>query len=96
MKIDAIKPHYNAGNRKPYDPPAQQPDTQAQALQRYAALSQMLFDALVPFVNSYERNNMLPTDINAPGDHPKYIKTTMDDIRRAQSVLRLIATDIYV
>lgn len=95
MKITAIKPHYNAGNRKPYLPPPVELDPQGEALKRYAALSQILFDALVPMVDEYERINRLPEDINALDGHVKYIKMTMGQIRQAQAVLRMIGTDVY-
>ncbi len=87
MEIDKINP---ISKLSAYTPPP----LEAQAIHRYSDIAQMLFDALVPFIVAYEKG--LPNDDAKPDEEIKNLEVLLKDIRRAQAVLRGLATDIYV
>ena len=64
-------------------------------LKRYAALSQLLFDALVPFVDAYEKQDSAIGDSDLDNEQAKHLCVQLGEIRKAQAVLRMATTDIY-
>jgi len=93
MRVEPITNTYKSTHRKERTP-MPTPEQNA-AHQRYAALSQILMDALTPFVDAYERNANEAQDSFLSQDHPAFVIVTMADIRSAQAALRSISTDIY-
>jgi hypothetical protein len=88
MKVTPITETFRARNLPPRKQPIEATAEQ-KALQRYEALTQVLYDALTPFVDAYELRGAALTK-----DALHYeLKVTLEDITRAQYALKV---DIFV
>lgn len=80
MKVTPPAPAYLPGQKpkRQYSPP-----DKGDMLRRYANMNQALFDALVPFVDSYE-SCYFESQHHLSGKTKVTIVVSLDDIRRAQ------------